>query len=264
MRLQDPFLARYQIIGVILHERGSLRVLHTLCHDLHEAYHRRRLPVAFSCESIPLLHQPLDRKPRQLSKASKITEMCHDRLVVLRLQESLEPDLDSRLHRYMLSEFLLISAFQKYLILIIIFFDLRVNISFGNRLYFCRNFIHRICVDLPSELDLRLYLIALGNGNIPHIIRDPHDTDVAALDHADRRAHPGADLFLNVRILPVSHDDLPLHAKAAEDVSVLSVSMRRLVLVHEVHVNGVIWNLAVELRMEVKQRLSVLLKSKNP
>ena len=90
----------------------------------------------------------------------------------------------------MLSELLLISSFQQYLILIIIFFNQRVNISFGNRLYFCRDLIDRICVDLPSELDLRLYLIPLGNGHIPHIIRNPHDADMAALNHADSRAHP--------------------------------------------------------------------------
>ena len=190
--------------------------------------------------------------------------MRHDRLIILRLKESLESDLNSCLHRYMLSEFLLISAFQKYLILIIIFFDQRVNISFGNCLYFCCYFIDRIRVDLPAELDLRLNLIALCHRNIPHIVGNTHHTDMAALDHAHCSAHPGTDLLLDIRVLPVTHDHLALHAETAEDMTVLSVPVGRLILVHKIHINGVIRNLPVKLCMEVKQRLPVLLQAENP
>ena len=47
-------------------------------------------------------------------------------------------------------------------------------------------------------------------------------------------------------------------------MSVLPVPMGRLILVHEIHVDGVVWDFAVELRVEVEQWLPVLLQAENP
>ncbi len=190
--------------------------------------------------------------------------MRHDCLVVLRFQEPLKSNLNSCLYCYVLPEFLLISSFQKYLIFIIIFFHQCVNIALGDILHIIGDLVHRVGVNLPSKLNLRLHLVPFGHGNISHIIGDSHNTDVAALNHAHCRAHPGTNLLLDICVLPVSHDDLALHTETAEDMTVFSVAMGRLVLIHKVHVYGVVWNLTVELCMEMKQGFAVFLQSQNP
>ena len=66
MGLQDAFLARHQIVGIVFHERGTLRVLRSLGHDLHQTHHGSRLPVALRAEAVAFFHQPLDCKTRKL------------------------------------------------------------------------------------------------------------------------------------------------------------------------------------------------------
>jgi len=63
-------------------------------------------------------------------------------------------------------------------------------------------------VDLPAELLLYLYLIALGDGDVAHIVAETHDLHVLRDGHADGRLHPAADARLHVLILPVPGDDL--------------------------------------------------------
>ena len=72
---------------------------------------------------------------------------------------------------------------------------------------------------------------------------------MAALDHTHCRTHPCADLLLDIRIFPIAGDDLALHAKTAEDMTIFTITVRGLVLIHKVHVDGVIWDLPVELGM---------------
>ena len=87
---------------------------------------------------------------------------------------------------------------------------------------------------------------------------------MAALQHAHRGAHPGADPLLDILVLPVSHDHLAHFFQTAENMSVLPVSVGCLVLVHKVHVNGVVGDLPVELGMEMEQRFPELLQSQYP
>ena len=64
--LKDSFLARDQIVCIIFHKGGSFCILHALCHDLHNADHSCRLPVALTAEAVAFLHQSLDCKSRKL------------------------------------------------------------------------------------------------------------------------------------------------------------------------------------------------------
>ena len=72
---------------------------------------------------------------------------------------------------------------------------------------------------------------------------------MAALDHADCGAHPGSDLLLYHRIRPVSDNHFALDSHTGHDMTVLSVTMRRLVFIHEIHIDGIIWDLFIELCM---------------
>ena len=72
---------------------------------------------------------------------------------------------------------------------------------------------------------------------------------MAALYDADCGAHPACDLVNDYRITPVSDNDLTLHTHTAYDMTILSVSMCRLVFIHEIHINGIIWKFLIELCM---------------
>ena len=175
--------------------------------------------------------------------------MSYDCLIVLFLQKSLKSNLDSGLNSYMVTEFFRISAFQKNLIFIIIFFHKCVNVCPRYCIDGFHNLIDRISIHFPAKFNLRFYFVAFCYCNISHIVCNTHDTDMAALDNTYCRTHPGTDSLLHILVRPESNDDLSLHPKAGEDVPVLSVPMSRLILIHKVHIYGIIRNLLIKLRM---------------
>ena len=87
---------------------------------------------------------------------------------------------------------------------------------------------------------------------------------MAAFYNTNCGTHPGTDFFLNCFIFPISYYDFTFHTKTAENMTILTVTVCRLVLIHEIHVDRIIWNLTVELCVQVKQRFSVLLQTKDP
>ena len=64
------------------------------------------------------------------------------------------------------------------------------------------------------------------------------------------------ELGEDVAVLPVSDHDLALEAQARADEAVFAVAVGRLVQVHEVHVDLRPGQLAVELRVQVRERLA--------
>ena len=95
MRFQNAFLAGNQVVGIVFHEGSTLRIRRSSRHDLHQAHHGRRLPVAFSAKAVALLHQSLDCQSGKLLQAAQHTEMGNDGLIIAVLQELLKADLDS-------------------------------------------------------------------------------------------------------------------------------------------------------------------------
>ena len=190
--------------------------------------------------------------------------MGNYRLIIMILQESLESDLDPCLHCYMTFEFFRVSALKKNVIFIIIFFYQNINITLLNIVHIFAYFVHRISVHFPAKFDLSLYLVALGNSHVSHIIRHTAHADVAALHDTYSGAHPGGKSFLHFSVRPVSYDNFSLDSHTGYDMSVLSSAVSRLVLVHEVHIDGVIGDFLIKLGMQMAQRFSVFLQSQNP
>ena len=87
---------------------------------------------------------------------------------------------------------------------------------------------------------------------------------MAALHNSHCCAHPGRDLFLYFSVAPVAHCHFALNTHAGYDMTILSVTMGRLIFIHKVHVNGIVRNLLIELGVQMHQRLSVLLQSQDP
>ena len=264
MSLKNPFLAGYQIVSIILQERSSLCILHTFSHDLHQTHHGCGLPVSLRTESVSLLHQSLNGKARQLLQGTQIAEMGHDGMVIFLLQEAFEADLNPCLNRYMTAELCRIPALVQNLVLRIILFHQRIDISLAHIFHVSRNLVNGISVNLPAELHLGFHLIALRNRHIPHIVGHAHHADMAGLHNAHCRAHPSCQTLQYILVTPVPHNHLALDAHAGHDMAVLPVSMGRLVLIHEIHVNAVVGNLHIKLCMEMAQRLMVLLQAQNP
>ena len=108
-----------------------------------------------------------------------------------------------------------------------------------------------------------LDLVAVGHGDVTHGVGEAADADVAALVDADGDAHPVAELLLGLGVLPEAEDDLVVPAHAGEDVPELALAVGGLVLVHEVHVDGVVGDLLVVLRRELAQGLPEILQAQD-
>ena len=190
--------------------------------------------------------------------------MSNNCLVILFFQKSLKSDLNCCLYCYMTFEFFRVSALKKNIIFIIIFFNQNINIAFGNILHIIAYFIDRISVNFPSEFDLCLYFIALGNSYVSHVISDTAYTDMAALHDSDCGTHPRCQSLLYFLVSPVSDDDFSLDSHTGNDMSILSSTMSRLVLIHEIHVDRVIWDFFIKLCVQMAQRFSVFFQTKDP
>ena len=190
--------------------------------------------------------------------------MRHNGLIVLLLQEPLEAKLDPCLNSHVPPEFLRISSLGLEAVFTFIFIHKGLHIRFGHGSHAVGDLIYRIGVYLPAEFDLCFNLVALGHCHISHIVCHAHDTDMTGLDHAHCGPHPGCDLLLYDTVLPEAHHDLPLDPHAADDVAVLPVTVCRLILVHEIHVYGIVRQLLIILRVQVEQRFPILLKSQDP
>ena len=119
-------------------------------------------------------------------------------------------------------------------------------------------------IDLPSEFNFRFYLIPFGYGNIVHVVPDTAYPDMGRFHDADCRSHPASYFILYPGICPMSHNNFTLYSHTAHHMAEFPVAVGRLVLVHEIHINGIIRDFLIELGMQMAQRLAVFLQSQNP
>lgn len=84
------------------------------------------------------------------------------------------------------------------------------------------------------------------------------------LHNAHCSSHPASQLILHTGICPMPYNNLTLNSHTAYDMAIFPVAMRRLILIHEIHINAVIRNFLIELRMQMTKRLTILLQPQNP
>lgn len=75
------------------------------------------------------------------------------------------------------------------------------------------------------------------------------DPQLMSLSPGRTRPGPGRDPLRDGRVAPMADDDLPGAAQAGADEAELTIPVRRLVQVHEVHVDRAPREIAVELRV---------------
>ena len=122
----------------------------------------------------------------------------------------------------------------------------------GNRL---TEGVDAVAVDRRPEAELELDLVALGNGHVAHVVPKARHGQRLGLLPPARRPGPGGDAPDDTRVPPVADNGLAAQAHPRLEVPELPVAVGRLVEVHEVHVDLAPRQVAVELRVEVEERL---------
>ncbi len=108
------------------------------------------------------------------------------------------------------------------------------------------------------------HLVSLGDRHLPHIVADPGDLQFLTRGKGDGRPHPYRDTVQNRGILPVAHHDLSLHAEATADETEFPTTVGGLIQVHEIHINCLPRNVAVELGMELEKGFGELRQPGDP
>ena len=107
-------------------------------------------------------------------------------------------------------------------------------------------------------------LVALGDRHLSHIVAEAAEFSTLPISPSARRAHPGADAVLNFWIGPMANDHLARQTHARVDEARLPVAVRRLVQVHEVHIDRIPRQIAIELSMEMDERLLQRVQAAHP
>ena len=256
MRTERKLLARLKVVGIILHEGRSAR--DALAHLLHDVRQRGYLPVALAAVAVTLCHQVLRSNAGKLFHAPEILKGIGISAAAVLIQHFLNGDLLARL---VADGFHIIG---RELVILLIFLHQAVDFLLTYLIHHFNKIADCIGIHLPAELHLYFDLIAFGHRDLTHIIAKAHDLQLAAYGCAYCGTHPATDFFLYICIFPVSCNDLARQTHARCDEAVFAVAVRRLVQVHEIHVDAFVRNVAVELRCEVAVRLLEHRQSADP
>ena len=94
VRAEDLRLARPEVVGVVLHERGAAR-LRAGAHRLDRGEQRGGLPVALAAEAVAVGHQPLHGQARELAQPAEVLEVGGEGAEPAVEQELAQPGLDA-------------------------------------------------------------------------------------------------------------------------------------------------------------------------
>ena len=119
--------------------------------------------------------------------------------------------------------------------------------------------IHRV-----AQANLRFDFISLGHCDVAHVVAEARDSQVLRVVPRASRSRPDSDLRLNTGIAPGADDNFSREPHACRNMSILAVTVGRLVKIHEIHVDGGPWDFFVELGMKMQQRLTEKAEAADP
>ncbi len=244
---------RRQVVRVVLHERRA--ALEPGAHHLADANERGRLPVALARESVAVCHQALHGEPRQLPEAAEILEGVREGQERAVLEEPAQAGLDPGRVPQRLALRAVLPQRGHELVGLLVLGDQTIDVRVVDRVDRRRQLADAVPVDGDAEANLSLDLVALGDGDLPHVVAEAGEAQRLRLVPPAGRPRPGADPLLDGWVGPVAGDGLPREPQARGHVAELAVAVRRLVQVHEVHVDLGPRQLAVELRVQMEERL---------
>ena len=241
------------MVGVVLHERRAARQAGG--HHLHRPHQRRRLPVALGPEAVAVGHQPLDGQARQLLEPVQILKRVGEGLGTAAVEKRPQAQFGPGRVAQGLAALAAGPERLGHDVLRVVLGHEPVDLGVGDLGDSLDQFADAVAVDFHAQADLGLDLVAFGHGHLPHVVAKPGNLQIPHFAQARGRPHPGGDAILYLRILPMADDDLPRLAHPRADEAELAVAVGRLVQVHEVHVDRRPGQIAVELRVQVGQRL---------
>jgi hypothetical protein len=111
-------------------------------------------------------------------------------------------------------------------------------------------------VDRDAEPELGLHLVALGHGDVAHVVSEPGQPQPVEVVATRGGTDPVVDPGDQTRVAAVPGHRLAGHPQPGLQVAELAVAVRGLVQVHEVHVDRGPGQGLVELGVQVQQRLA--------
>ena len=138
---------------------------------------------------------------------------------------------------------------------LLVFAGQGLGLGVGDGVHLGREVADAVAVGREAEFHLGRNLVALGDRHLTHVVAEAAEFRPLPIVPGARRAHPGADAVLHLRIGPMADDDFARQTHAGVDEARLPVAVGRLVQVHEVHVDRVPRQVAIELGVEMDERL---------
>ena len=218
----------------------------------------------FGAEAVAVGHEPLDGDAGQLAQPAEVFE---------RVGEGAEPAfLEERAERHLdpcgVAQLVVAGAADaQRLAHVVRGFVLRdgaVDSVVGRAVHGGRQLVHAVAVDRKPEPRLGLDLVALGDRDLAHVVAEAGDPKALRFVPARRCPRPPAQASRDRRVIPVAHDRLPASPEPRLDERELAVTVGRLVEVHEVHVDLRPRQIAVELRVQVDERLAQVRQPADP
>jgi len=262
VRTEDQLVAAREVVRVVLHERHAARQAGT--HHLERADHRCGLPVTLGPEAVAVGHEPLDREAGQLAQAVEVLERVGEGDGAAFGDERSQPDLLARAVAEAVRPRAARSELGGHVVLVEVLRHQPVRLGVADGVHRSREVADAPGVDAEAQPALRLDLVALGDGDLAHVVADADDAAIGPVVAGGRSTRPGPDLLLHRRVAPVPHDHLAIDPQPRGDEPELAVAVGRLVQVHEVHVDVGPRDLAVELRVEVEEGLGEQLEARDP
>ncbi len=259
---EDLLVARYQVVGVVLHERGAAR--QACAHDLGGSDEHGRLPVTLGAEAEALRHQPLDREPRELTQRAEVLEVGRERRRAEVAEEPEERELLTRAVAQRLVPFAVLAQLGSDVVEVLVLGDERVDVLLRHVGDGRDEVVDPPGVHRDAEPELGLGLVALGHRDVAHVVTETRELELVGRRPARSRTHPGSDGCRHGGVRHVADNRLARHAEAGLDVAELAVAVRRLVQVHEVHVDRRPRQLDVRLGVQVQQRRAESVQAGDP
>ena len=206
-------------------------------------------------EAVAVGHQALHGDAGELAEPGEVLERVGERVRADLVEERPQAELDARGLAERVVPRLPPSELGNDVVLVLV--DLHEEIDVG--VLDAGSVLDQLADAVPvhgeAQADLGLHLVALGDRDVAHVVAEAGDAQPLGVVPAARRAGPGADAPLDPGVVPMPDDGLPPVAQSRREVAELAVAVRRLVQVHEVHVDLRPRQLEVVLRVQVQQRL---------
>ncbi len=241
------------MVGIILHERRTAR--QTSPHDFQHPPQRCRLPIALGAEAVAIGHEPLHRDAGQLLEPGEIFEAVGEGAEAAGVEKGPQGKFGSGGVSQRLATLAAGTQRRRHRVLPVVFGHEALDLGIGHVADAGGQFADAVAVDLNAEADLGLDLVALGDGDLPHVVAQAGDLQRSYFMQSGGGPLPGGQAILHLGVLPMADDDLarPPHPRA--DEAELAVAVGGLVQVHEVHVDRSPGQIAVELRVQMGHRL---------